>query len=87
MRSGRDEGYNVYGLTPTGKAAYYERIAAEERARQEKIIAEERAAQEQQAHREHIKDTYLRFKSLYDMLKDTRHVPEVFKEDLKKFSK
>jgi hypothetical protein len=71
----------------TREAAHYERIAVEEKARQEKIIAEERAVKEQQAHREHIKGTYLRFQSLYDMVKDTRHIPEAFKEDLKKFSK
>jgi Ti-type conjugative transfer relaxase TraA len=69
------------------EAARYERIAAAEQARQEKIAAEERATQERQAHHDHIKDTHLRFKSLYDMVKDARHIPEAFKEDLKKFSK
>jgi len=71
----------------TKEAAHYERIAAEEKARQERIDAEKRASQERQAHQDHIKYTYLRFQSLYDMVKDTRHIPEAFKEDLKKFSK
>lgn len=71
----------------TREAARYERIAAEEKARQEKMIADEKAAQERQAHRDYIKDTYLRFNSLYDMVKDTRTIPEAFKENLKKFSK
>ncbi len=78
---------NVLTKVKTREAARYERLATEERERQEKIMAEERAEKERQAHHEHIKDTYLRFKSLYDMLKDTRYIPEPFKEDLKKFSK
>ncbi len=78
---------NVLTKVKTKEVENYKRIAAEEKARQEKVIVEERAAQERQAHRDHIKDTYLRFQSLYDMVKDTRHIPEAFKEDLKKFSK
>ena len=78
---------NVLTKVKTKEAERYKRIAAEEKAREEKVIAEEKAAQERQAHREHIKDTYLQFKNLYDILKDTRHIPEAFKEDLKKFSK
>ena len=78
---------NVLTKVKTREAARYERIAAEEKARQEKMIAEERAAQERQAHREHIKDTYLQLKNLYTNLKDRSHIPEAFKEDLKKFSK
>jgi hypothetical protein len=78
---------NVLTKVKTKEAARYERIAAEEQARQERIDAEKRAAQERQAHHDHIRDTYLRFNSLYDMEKDTRHIPEAFKEDLKKFSK
>lgn len=78
---------NVLTKVKTREAERYERIAVEEKARQEKMIAEEKAAQERQVHREHIKDTYLQFKNLYEILKDTRHIPEAFKENLKKFSK
>jgi ATP-dependent exoDNAse (exonuclease V) alpha subunit len=63
------------------------KVKGREAARYERIATEERAVKEQQAHREHIKYTYLRFQSLYEMVKDTRHIPEAFKEDLKKFSK
>jgi hypothetical protein len=77
---------NILMKVKTKEAERYERIAAEEKAGQEKMIAEERAEKERQAHRDHIKDTYLRLKSLYDMVKDTCYIPEAFKEDLKKFS-